>query len=210
MLFRFDRRYVDLVRSSLDAASRAWKPGMIVIYNAGVDPVNVVTFDDPMATIAAREDLVRDFVQGKPAVFTLAGGAEALQTAILSLVEAAIAAIDLREHRGVHPRIGAVDVIPFVPLAGATMPECVALATNTAAIVAERFGVPVFLYEEAAAAAHRRRLDQLRAGGLPGLTTRMREDASWRPDFGPRQPHPRAGVLAVGARLPLEIGRAHV
>jgi len=69
-----DRRYVDLVRPSLEAAAQAWRPGMIVLYNAGVDPVNVVSFDDPKGTIAAREDLVRKFVEDKPAVFTLAGG----------------------------------------------------------------------------------------------------------------------------------------
>lgn len=135
-------------------------------------------------------------------VFTLAGGADPLQAAVLSLVEAAIAAIDLREHRGEHPRIGAVDVIPFIPLRGATMDECVALATSTAAIVAARFGVPVFLYEAAARTPLRRNLEDIRRGGFEGLAEKMRRP-EWAPDFGPSTPHRTAGATVIGARMPL-------
>src|SRR5688572_27454273 len=82
-------------------------------------------------------------------VLTIAGDAQSLKAAILTLFAEAIDAIDLRSHRGEHPRMGAVDVVPFVPIEGATLTDCVALAKDVGAAVAERFGVPVFLYEEA-------------------------------------------------------------
>jgi glutamate formiminotransferase len=132
-------------------------------------------------------------------VYTFAGEPAAVQDALFRLFTAAIAVIDLRQHEGVHPRIGAVDVVPFVPLQGATMEECVALARSTGQIVADRLGVPVFLYEEAAASEDRRSLADIRRGGLAGLAHRMRQ-AAWRPDFGPDTPHPSAGAAAIGAR----------
>jgi len=132
-------------------------------------------------------------------VFTFAGEPGALRDAVLRLFAAAIESIDLRAHDGVHPRIGAVDVVPFVPLQGATMEECVTLAKSTAALVAERFHVPVFLYEEAATTDDRRSLSNIRRGGVDGVALRMKQ-AGWRPDFGPDQPHATAGVTAIGAR----------
>src|SRR5881396_1485460 len=83
-------------------------------------------------------------------VFTLAGDAAGVEQAVLALVERAVADIDLRTHRGEHPRMGAVDVVPFVPIAGVTMSQCVELANRVGAMIADRFGVPVYLYEEAA------------------------------------------------------------
>ena len=135
-------------------------------------------------------------------VLTVAGTPGGLHDAILALVAAAVAHIDLRQHQGAHPRLGAVDVIPFVPLSGAAMADAIALARSVAGAVADAFDLPVYLYEEAAPANHRRRLDQLRAGGLEGLTARMHLP-DWLPDRGPRVPHPTAGVVAVGARKPL-------
>ena len=132
-------------------------------------------------------------------VYTFAGEPEAVRDAVLRLFAAAIGSIDLRMHDGVHPRIGAVDVVPFVPLHGATIEECVTLAKSTAALVAERFHVPVFLYEEAATADDRRSLSSIRRGGVNGVALRMKQ-ASWRADFGPDQPHPTAGATAIGAR----------
>ncbi len=132
-------------------------------------------------------------------VYTFAGEPEAIRDAVLRLFSAAIAAIDLRTHDGIHPRMGAVDVVPFVPLAEATMAECVALAKETSVLVAEQFGVPVFLYEEAAATDDRRSLADIRRGGVNGVALRMTHEA-WRPDFGPAQPHPSAGAVAIGAR----------
>lgn len=132
-------------------------------------------------------------------VYTFAGEAGPLRDAVLRLFAAAVESIDLRMHDGVHPRVGAVDVVPFVPLQDATMEECVALAKSTAALVAERLRVPVFLYEEAAAHDERRSLSSIRRGGADGMALRMRQ-AAWQPDFGPDQPHPTAGATAIGAR----------
>jgi glutamate formiminotransferase len=135
-------------------------------------------------------------------VFTVAGGAEGLKTAVLALVARAISAIDLRQHTGEHPRIGAVDVVPFIPIEGATMDDCVALAREVGVAIADRFGVPVFLYEEAAASPARRNLEDIRRGEFEGLAAKMAA-AEWRPDFGPPAPHPSAGATVVGARMPL-------
>jgi glutamate formiminotransferase len=135
-------------------------------------------------------------------VLTLAGNAAGLQAAVLTLFEEAIAAIDLRTHRGEHPRLGAVDVVPFVPIEGVTMAECVALAHDTARAVAERFGVPVYYYEEAAGNPARRNLEDIRRGEFEGLREKM-ASASWVPDVGPPVPHATAGASVIGARMPL-------
>lgn len=135
-------------------------------------------------------------------VITLAGDAAALKAAVLALYEAALPRIDLRQHRGEHPRIGAVDVVPFVPIEDVTMDACVALAREVGAEVAARFGVPVYLYEEAATDPARRNLEDIRRGEFEGLAEKMRRP-EWRPDFGPPQPHPTAGASVVGARMPL-------
>lgn len=132
-------------------------------------------------------------------VYTFTGEPAPLQDAVLRLFTAAIASIDLHHHEGVHPRMGAVDVVPFVPLGNAAMDDCVALAKSTGALVAERHGVPIFLYEEAAATDERRNLSEIRRGGVDGVAHRMRQ-AAWRPDFGPDAPHPTAGATAIGAR----------
>ena len=132
-------------------------------------------------------------------VYTLSGEPDRLQEAVLRLFEAALQRIDLRNHQGVHPRIGAVDVVPFVPLQGVTMTECVELSRSTAARVATEFQVPVYLYGEAASRPERRRLADIRRGGLDGLAARMPDD-EWRPDFGDARLHPSAGATAIGAR----------
>jgi glutamate formiminotransferase len=132
-------------------------------------------------------------------VYTFAGQPQRLQEAVLRLFSSAIALIDLRHHEGVHPRIGAVDVVPFVPLEGATMTDCVELSRATAELIARRFQLPVYLYEEAASRPGRRNLAAVRRGGLEALATRMHQD-EWLPDFGPRQPHRSAGASAIGAR----------
>jgi glutamate formiminotransferase len=135
-------------------------------------------------------------------VFTLAGDAAGLHDAVLALYERAVADIDLRTHRGEHPRIGAVDVVPFVPIEGTTMADCVVLARTVGASVAERFGIPVYLYEEAALNPSRRNLEDIRRGGFEGLAAKMTA-AAWAPDFGPAKPHPTAGASVIGARIAL-------
>ncbi len=135
-------------------------------------------------------------------VFTLVGDAAGVERAVLALFERAIADIDLRTQRGEHPRLGAVDVVPFVPIEGVTMADCVALATRVGAEVAARFGVPVYLYEEASANPARKNLEDIRRGEFEGLAAKM-ATPGWAPDFGPAAPHPSAGASVVGARMPL-------
>ncbi|MGH8311279.1 MAG: glutamate formimidoyltransferase, partial [Steroidobacteraceae bacterium] len=135
-------------------------------------------------------------------VFTLAGDADAMAEGIPVLFERAISAIDLRAHRGEHPRLGAVDVVPFVPIAGVTMADCVALAKRIGADVAGRFDLPVYLYEDAASQPHRKGLEDIRRGEFEGLAAKM-SDPAWAPDFGPPRPHPSAGASVIGARMPL-------
>jgi glutamate formiminotransferase len=135
-------------------------------------------------------------------VFTLVGEGSDLEAAIIALFDRAVADLDLRTHRGEHPRIGVVDVVPFVPLETATMADCVALARKVGAAVADRFRVPVYLYGEAAEDPARTRLEDIRRGGFEGLSAKM-ASPGWVPDFGPSVPHPSAGASAVGARMPL-------
>lgn len=135
-------------------------------------------------------------------VLTFAGEPHQVEAAALALVAHAVASIDMRTHRGEHPRVGAVDVMPFVPLQALAMSDAVASARRVGATVAERFGLPVYLYEEAASRPERRRLENIRRGQLENLAVRM-QDPEWRPDFGPFQPHPTAGAIIIGARRPL-------
>ena len=135
-------------------------------------------------------------------VFTLAGTAAGLTAGIPKLFEGAIAAIDLRTHKGEHPRLGAVDVVPFIPIDGITMVECVALARTIAAGVATRFGLPVYLYEDASSDPARKNLEDIRRGEFEGLAAKMAQPA-WAPDFGPAAPHASAGASVIGARMPL-------
>ena len=135
-------------------------------------------------------------------VLTLAGDPDALARAILALVDACVASIDLRSHRGEHPRLGAVDVVPFIPLEGATLADCVALARRVGEAIAKAHNIPVFLYEDAATAPHRRGLEDIRRGQFEGLAAKLK-DPLWQPDFGPSTPHPSFGAVVVGARMPL-------
>ena len=135
-------------------------------------------------------------------VFTLVGDSAGVERAVLALFERATADIDLRTHKGEHPRLGAVDVVPFIPIEGVTMADCVALAKRVGAEVAARFGVPVYLYEEASANPARKNLEDIRRGEFEGLAARM-TTPDWAPDFGPTAPHPSAGASVIGARMPL-------
>jgi glutamate formiminotransferase / 5-formyltetrahydrofolate cyclo-ligase len=133
-------------------------------------------------------------------VLTLAGEPDALIAGVLALYEAALRDIDLRHHQGVHPRVGAVDVVPFVPLDGTPMAVAVDAAHRLGREVARRFDLPVFLYEEAAALPHRRALATIRSGGPQGLAARL-SDSQWSPDYGPARLHPSAGATVIGARF---------
>src|SRR2546426_4781550 len=133
-------------------------------------------------------------------VFTLAGDAAGVEQAVMALIERAVAAIDLRTHRGEHPRMGAVDVVPFVPIEGVTMAECVALAKKGAVAVADRFKIPVYLYEEASTNPARKNLEDIRRGEFEGLAAKMATEG-WAPDIGPSASHPSAGAAIIGARM---------
>lgn len=135
-------------------------------------------------------------------VVTFAGDTEAVAGAALALIERAVALIDMNQHRGEHPRIGAVDVVPFVPISGATMEECVVLARRMAEQVWTRCRVPVYFYAEAATSPHRIRLPDIRKGEYEGLAEKMRQP-TWAPDVGDPMPHPTAGAVVIGARRPL-------
>ncbi|MEO5704073.1 MAG: glutamate formimidoyltransferase [Candidatus Limnocylindrales bacterium] len=134
-------------------------------------------------------------------VLTLAGESEAVARALESTIEVAIDAIQMEAHAGEHPRIGAVDVIPFVPLGSTTIDDCVALARSFGARIAERFGIPVYLYARASTRPDRVRLADVRRGGYEAVRDEIGAAAADRlPDFGPARTHPRAGAVAIGAR----------
>lgn len=136
-------------------------------------------------------------------VLTVAGSVESMGEAAFSVVAKASELINLKHHVGQHPRLGACDVLPFVPLSGSTMEQCVRLAHRVGARIGQELRIPVFLYEEACERPFRKRLEQIRKGGLEALMKHMATDPAWAPDFGPAEPHPTAGVIVVGARYPL-------
>jgi glutamate formiminotransferase len=133
-------------------------------------------------------------------VISLAGDAEGLVRGLLALYEVALAEIDLRRHQGVHPRVGAVDVVPFVPLDDTPMAAAVAAAERLAPEVARRFDLPVYLYEQAARVPGRSALAIIRRGQFEGFAAKIGEPL-WAPDFGPARVHPTAGVTVIGARF---------
>ena len=135
-------------------------------------------------------------------VLTFVGDADAVAAAVDALFAAALPQINLTRHKGEHPRMGAVDVVPLIPIRGATVEDCVALSRRIGASIAERHGVPVYLYEDSASSENRRNLADIRKGEFEGFFEKIR-DPKWRPDFGPDAPHATAGVVAVGARAPL-------
>ena len=135
-------------------------------------------------------------------VVTVGGEPEALKAAVIEAIDVAIGLIDLNHHRGQHPRMGAVDVVPFIPIKGCTMDEAIALSKDVAKEVAQRYQLPVFLYEKSASAPHRENLAAIRKGEFEGMAEKIHQP-EWHPDFGPEERHPTAGTVAIGARMPL-------
>lgn len=174
----------------------------------------------PNISEGRREDVLKkiiDFISGVPdtrvldvkpdhdhnrTVISLAGSPEGLKTQLLKLYEICVAELDLRTHNGEHPRAGVVDVTPFIPIRNSTMEECADLARRLAAEVAERFKLPVYLYEFAAAKEDRRDLSNIRKGEFEGFAEKIKKP-EWKPDYGPAEIHPSAGVTVIGARMPL-------
>ena len=135
-------------------------------------------------------------------VLTFAGPPDLVGQAAFEAVRTAISLIDLKSHSGQHPRVGAADVVPFIPIRESTMAQCIELAKHVGARIGSELKVPVFLYERACSEPGRATLEAIRRGGLEGLGTRMRADPRWVPDYGPCALHPTAGAIAVGARPP--------
>ncbi|MDQ3283500.1 MAG: glutamate formimidoyltransferase [Acidobacteriota bacterium] len=132
-------------------------------------------------------------------VITFVGAPEAVLEAAFRLVSKGVELIDMTSHRGAHPRIGAVDVVPFIPVANVSMDDCAELARRLAERVGNELKVPVYLYEHAASAPHRRNLADVREGEYEGCARKLM-DPLWQPDFGPCEFVPRTGAIVIGAR----------
>jgi glutamate formiminotransferase/formiminotetrahydrofolate cyclodeaminase len=133
-------------------------------------------------------------------VITLVGEREAIQEAAIRGVGKAAELIDLTKHQGAHPRMGAADVIPFIPIDGVTIEDCVAMAKHVGAEIAKRFQIPVYLYEAAAATPERQNLENIRRGQFEGIRDEIVTNPARKPDFGELRVHPTAGATVVGAR----------
>lgn len=135
-------------------------------------------------------------------VVTVIGEPDALRDAMVEAIGRAVELIDMTKHQGQHPRMGCVDVVPFIPIRNTTLADADRVAREVAQIASERFGQPFFLYEKSATAPHRENLAEVRKGQFEGMAQKMLAPA-WRPDFGPNTIHPTGGVTAIGARMPL-------
>lgn len=135
-------------------------------------------------------------------VVTVVGEPEPLKEAVIEAIGIATKLIDLRTHKGQHPRMGATDVVPFIPIKNCSMDEAIALSKEVGSKVAELYGIPVYLYEKSASAPHRENLAAVRKGEFEGFDEKIMLP-EWQPDFGPAQKHESAGTVAIGARMPL-------
>ena len=132
-------------------------------------------------------------------VITFIGGSENVVNAAVQVARDAVRLIDLHSHKGAHPRMGAVDVIPFIPVKNVTMRDCIEISKRVGKIIGEELGVPVYLYAESATKEARRLLPEIRRGEFEGFFEKIK-DPEWTPDYGPQEVNPTAGVTAVGAR----------
>ena len=135
-------------------------------------------------------------------VFTAVGEPGALRDSVIKAAGIAMKRIDLTQHKGQHPRMGCVDVIPFIPVRNCTIQDADTTAREVGKALADQYGLPVFLYERSATLPNRENLSDIRKGEFEGMAEKMK-DPKWKPDFGPDTVHPTAGVTAVGARMPL-------
>ncbi len=168
----------------------------------GRDRALIRALGDAVEAAGVRLLDVHSDVDHHRSVFTYLGAPNAVERATIALARVAVDRIDMRRHQGVHPRVGAVDVVPFIPLRGTSMVQAVDVAHRFGRALSEATGVPVFFYAEAATAPARRELPVVRWGGFERLAERLAEP-QWRPDCGGAAPHPSAGVTIVGARGPL-------
>ncbi|MBD8048571.1 MAG: glutamate formimidoyltransferase [Clostridium argentinense] len=135
-------------------------------------------------------------------VVTLVGEPVALENTIINMAEKVYELIDMSTHQGGHPRMGALDVVPFVPISDVSMDECVEIANRVGKVIGERFQIPVYLYEKAASAPHRENLATVRKGQYEGFFEKIKEE-KWHPDYGPSEVNVKGGCVAIAARQPL-------
>lgn len=135
-------------------------------------------------------------------VVTVVGEMEPMKEAVLEAMGVATSLIDMTKHVGEHPRMGATDVVPFIPVKNVSMTEVIEFSKIVAKEAAERYNIPIFLYEKSASAPDRENLATIRKGQFEGMAEKMMQP-EWKPDFGPDKVHPTAGVTAIGARMPL-------
>ena len=135
-------------------------------------------------------------------VFTLVGDEEGIQEAAFQLVKYASENIDMTKHHGEHPRMGATDVVPFIPIKDSSVEECIEISKKVAKRINDELDIPIFLYEDSASTPSRKNLAKVRKGQFEGMPEKLQEE-EWAPDFGERKIHPTAGITAVGARMPL-------
>ena len=135
-------------------------------------------------------------------VVTVIGEPEELKKTVVEAIGIAAGLIDLRKHEGAHPRMGATDVVPFIPIKNSTMEECIELSKEVGKLIWEQHKIPVFLYEKSASAPARENLSNIRKGQFEGMAEKVKQP-EWKPDFGGTEIHPSAGVTAVGCRMPL-------
>jgi len=133
-------------------------------------------------------------------LFTIVGEPNDVLNSVFESIKTATDLIDMEKHKGEHPRIGATDVVPFVPVSGVSMKECVDLANKLGKKVSDELGIPVYLYEEAAKKKDRRNLAEVRQGEYEGLKEEIEKNPDKKPDFGPSHFHPTAGAIVIGAR----------
>ncbi|QIB27359.1 glutamate formimidoyltransferase [Caloranaerobacter azorensis] len=135
-------------------------------------------------------------------VVTVVGEPEPLKEAVIEAMGVAIREIDMTKHQGQHPRMGAIDVVPFIPIKNVSMTEAIELSKEVAKEAAQKYNLPIFLYEKSATRPERQNLAKIRKGEFEGMEEKLKSQ-DWKPDFGPDKVHPTAGVTAVGARMPL-------
>jgi glutamate formiminotransferase/glutamate formiminotransferase/formiminotetrahydrofolate cyclodeaminase len=173
-------------------------------FSEGRDAATVQALIDAVASV--RNVHLLDHTSDRDhhrSVLTVAGEPDAMIEAMFRSIRVATDLIDLRVHSGVHPRVGATDVVPFIPIKGLAMRDCVQAAKRLGRRVGSELEIPVFLYERAASHRDHAPLESVRRGELEGLAFRMASDPDWTPDFGPPRLHDTAGAIVIGARPPL-------
>jgi len=135
-------------------------------------------------------------------VVTIIGEPDAIKAALIKAIGIAIEMIDMRQHKGQHPRMGAIDVVPFIPIKNISLEEAILLSKEVAKVVSKKYKIPVFLYEKSASLPKRKNLSNIRKGEFEGMAEKIKLP-EWKPDYGPKEIHPTAGVTAIGARVPL-------